>query len=570
MTDSTLFDENTLTLLKNPIPKFEIIHPSLISVLRANSELNLSNLLAYFFKGDFNSHLKEVFLASIIDLIGLDSEDDFFSNKLTCVRFENLEIIKEYATNTGRIDILIINHDERISKRRAFIIENKLYHEVNNDFDDYFYSVSNDFNIDPNQITIITLSLKEYQPQTPSNIHHVNFLHSDLKKTVLKGLGNDLNLFYDKISGLLLGEYFKHIDDLYLDFSSYENARCYAYYSENRKTINKIVLNAETMFAQNFEDISEKNKKLLFENRTKLEELITLHENIAKSAKEYFIHYTKITERNVQGKDYFRGRGFSYDAIRYKLDFHSHLKDESPIIFEVWINHRTFSENKIDMKSFEIETILNELDAKIPTEIKENEWLLVKKEKLQIDKTILSNILKNDVDENWRKLESFLSHKIEMSQIDIFNEKLIDFLEKKSLDITNRIGKIHFSCLTNSANVKYSIKFSPPDLIEIILYVYASSWDEVAEVVRNEIDKEFICFSNKQSYQISNSGSGSIECDSDDYDALLKKSFRIKPSDDLSTILELERVKWIKKEKRIKDIIEKDYPKTSVHKFLKE
>jgi len=560
---SEIFDKQTLELLQKPIPKFEIIHPSLISVLRANSEINLSNLLAYFFNGDYDSHLKEVFLSSLIDCIDLGVEDDRFLNDIIDKGFENIEIIKEYQTNTGRIDILIINNHKRNSEKSAIIIENKLYHEVNNDFDDYFYSVSNDFLIEPKNIAVVILSLKEYHSNTPSNMKNAKVLHRDLKKSVLSELGSDLNLLYDKSSGLLVGEYLKHIDDLYLEFSSYGNVKCYRYYSEHRIIINKIVDNAKKHFLQDFGSISDEIKKLLFENRSKLEELIKLHENINKSVNDYFIHYTKITDRNVQGKDYFRGRGLSYDAIRYKFDFQSHLEKDHPITLHVSLDDQVLRENNIDMSTSEIEAILKEIGVKIPLKTKKNQWYLINEEELEIDETMLNSILKNNIEKKWGKLEDFLSSKIKISQINKFNEKASEFIRSKGLEckITgSQVNYISFSNSTTFGFVNYSIKFSPPDLVEIILYINYNAWDKINEEMLKDEDNDFILFSEKQSYQILGLESDYRSGVSDNYDALLKRSFRIRSLEELPLFLELESKKWIEKEKKIMSLINIEFP----------
>lgn len=63
-------------LIPGEIPTPKPIHPSLISILRAHSEINLSNLLAYFFKGIYNPKLQDVFLTALIDSI--DIEDSVF------------------------------------------------------------------------------------------------------------------------------------------------------------------------------------------------------------------------------------------------------------------------------------------------------------------------------------------------------------------------------------------------------------------------------------------------------------------------------------------------------------
>lgn len=556
-----IFKNNALSLLKNQIPKFKQVHPSLISVLRANSELNLSNLLAYFFEGEYSNYLKNIFLDALIDCISFENydDDDLFLREMQDSSFENTEILKEYQTRSGRIDILIINNSRRSSQRSAIIIENKLYHEVNNDFDDYFYSVSNDFNIEPKNIAVIILSLKTYQSKTPSFMKSANPLHSELKKAVLEGIGTDLNLFYESPAGLLLGEYIKHIDDLYLDFSSHENKKCFEYYSNNREIINKTVCEAKRLLKEDFSKIDDNDKKMLFENRTKLEQLIELHENICKFTNKYFDHYIKIADRNVQGVDYFRGRGLSYNAIRYKLDYKSHLETDNPIILEVWLNDQALKEHGIDCHSSQMRTLLQKFEAKIPSRIVTNQWFLISKRELQIDETMLNSILKKTIDNCWRELEIYLSDQIRKSQISKFLAEAQAYLKMHNFDfeiIEEQPKYLGFHDSSTSI-VKYTIKFSPPDLVEIILYVNTAFLDKIYAKLKK--DKDFVKFSEKQSYRIPYLNSDTTDVHSKIFEALLKRSFRISSIGELHKYLDAENEKWLDKEKEIEKIIDKYY-----------
>ena len=313
------------------------------------------------------------------------------------------------------------------------------------------------------------------------------------------------------------------------------------------------------------------NKKFLFEHRTKLEELIELHKDICNSANDYFIHYTKITDRNVQGKDYFRGRGLSYDVIRYKLDFQSHFINDSPIDFVVYLNDKELQEHNIDLSSPEIEEILKKLNISKSIKPIKNNWFEIYKENLEIDKTILNSILKDKIDKQWGELEDVLIVKIKDSLIDKFNQIAIAFLKDKGLEYEIKDEIVRFIAFSNSTTdmfVRYSLKFSPPDLIEIILYVNNSSWDSISDEIKT--DRGFIHFSEKQSYRIPELKSDFMVGEPHNYDALLKKSFRIKSLEELTPFLELEREKWIEKEKEIMNIIEKDLPKIDLKNLLEE
>lgn len=111
-------------LLKKELPQFEKVQPSLITILKAYSETNLSNLLGYLFRGEDHALLKQIFLRCLIDHI--DTGDEF-PNENDIERYlTEIKIDIEYSTKFGRIDILIRRHHSTQSKRWAIIIENKI------------------------------------------------------------------------------------------------------------------------------------------------------------------------------------------------------------------------------------------------------------------------------------------------------------------------------------------------------------------------------------------------------------------------------------------------------------
>ena len=134
----------------------------------------ISNIYAFFFNTLEEHNLQNLFIKSLLDVIE--------SNQINFSNFDDFEVVTEFSTKKGgRIDLLLSN------KEQAIIIENKIYHHLNNDLDDYWESV----NI-PNKIGII-LSL---QPISNSNYAHFNYgshfmnvTHLNLLKQVQNNLG---------------------------------------------------------------------------------------------------------------------------------------------------------------------------------------------------------------------------------------------------------------------------------------------------------------------------------------------------------------------------------------------
>lgn len=134
----------------------------------------LSNIYAFYFDTNEVHKLKDLFIKSLLELINataLAKEGVVFES------FLNFEIITEYGTkNQKRIDVLLQNNEQ------AIIIENKVYHELNNDLEEYYNEIKVTDKIG------IVLSL-----QPISDIKHkyfINITHTQLVNKVLQNLGN--------------------------------------------------------------------------------------------------------------------------------------------------------------------------------------------------------------------------------------------------------------------------------------------------------------------------------------------------------------------------------------------
>ena len=94
----------------------------------------LSNIYAFYFDVHEVHKLKDLFVTSIMELINASSlakENKVFDT------FLNYEVLTEYGTkNQKRIDILLQNNEQ------AIIIENKVYHFLNNYIDEYYNEIN--------------------------------------------------------------------------------------------------------------------------------------------------------------------------------------------------------------------------------------------------------------------------------------------------------------------------------------------------------------------------------------------------------------------------------------------
>ena len=497
-----------LTSGEIPIPR--PVHPSLISILRAHSEVNLSNLLAYFFRGDYKPELQETFLTALIDSI--EGVDPVFLDRMIGRGYKAVEVFTEYvAGGGGRIDILIVDHSQRQSERTAIIIENKLYHELNNDLDDYFYTVSNDFDILTKNIVVVVLSLKPYEADHPENMNWANVLHRDLKLGV-RTLKDEESLLNDPRALQLVEEYEKHIDDLYLESFSFGNPDCFAFYFENREPVNALVKGQTNNASVN--------------SVTNDHQAVLLHRTIESAVREYYNHYIKITDRNVQGQDYFRGRGLSRDLIRYKLDFNDYFDATGRITLTAYLNLTRMDEYGIDVADQDLATALGRLSIPLLPTGKDG-WFVIQQEQLLIESPQLNLFFKQKIDQRWDGVEKVLGDLFKSQMIDRFHQSAVVALKagRTELDVLIIDGQVYFSGIFNQPFVRYSLRLFAPDLVEIILYVNVDSWDKVSEEM--EKHEGFINFTDKQSYTIDALIYENSVSRNEYFDAFYKKSYRI-------------------------------------------
>lgn len=121
-----------------------------------------SNIYAFFFNTDEEHNLNDLFINSLLELINENISSSFNLKS-------SFDIETEVGTKkNGRIDILLSNNND------AIIIENKVYHHLNNDLDDYWYSISQ-----TNKIGII-LSLQKVHSNQITNPNFVGITHLEL------------------------------------------------------------------------------------------------------------------------------------------------------------------------------------------------------------------------------------------------------------------------------------------------------------------------------------------------------------------------------------------------------
>lgn len=129
-----------------------------------------SKIYSFFFQIDAKHNLGDLFISSLKQIINIKVAR---SLNFSSVLFPETE----FKTKKGRIDILLYNEKE------AVIIENKIFHYLNNDLDDYWDSITQE-----NKVGVV-LSIKKIDVR---NVNFINITHLEFLDSVFKNLSKYL------------------------------------------------------------------------------------------------------------------------------------------------------------------------------------------------------------------------------------------------------------------------------------------------------------------------------------------------------------------------------------------
>ncbi len=279
----------------------------------------ISNFYCFYFNDSEEHKFKRLFLKSLLDLISKYSPKSF--------EFEDYSVYTEVATKKGgRIDILIEETDES----KAIIIENKIYHDLLNDLDDYWKSIKA---TNSNKLGIL-LTLEKTEP---THNGFINITHNQLINQVNKNLGS----------------YIRDCDDRHLLF------------------LKDIFANIQSLTSNNSD--MEDTLKFYYENREKIFEL----SNIQEQARRHFIEEVKIAG-NILGLEIENGNPKYHrclliskeppvrlwvqmipepetDFFTIYLDLHGNSKEKSETLLENDKINSLAKEKNIDLEKYDEE-----------------------------------------------------------------------------------------------------------------------------------------------------------------------------------------------------------------------
>ena len=197
MTDNTQSYEILLKEFNN-LPKKTPREESFISICGfPNREKVSSNILAFFLDTHREHNLKNLFVKSLLESVGLNAND----------YPEDFESETEVYTNNGKyIDLLL--YSERIN----IVIENKIYAELYNDLKDYYEKASEEGKEKPIGIVLSLSPIDESKKKEGSE--NFNFVtYQDFFNKVKENIWNYLEKANQKYIPFLL-DYFYNIENL--------------------------------------------------------------------------------------------------------------------------------------------------------------------------------------------------------------------------------------------------------------------------------------------------------------------------------------------------------------------
>lgn len=165
-------------LENNVIPKIKKRPKTFLGIAKQPHYENvMSNIYAFYFNIEEVHGMQDLFINSLLEIINESKLG--IQKKIT--EITDFEVATEVNTkNNGRIDILISSNDH------AIIIENKVYHTLNNNLEDYWSSTKVTDNKEENKIGIV-LSLNKLNV---THGHFINITHVELLKRVIQNLGS--------------------------------------------------------------------------------------------------------------------------------------------------------------------------------------------------------------------------------------------------------------------------------------------------------------------------------------------------------------------------------------------
>lgn len=216
----------------NEIPRIKPKPKTFLGIAKQPHYENVwSNIYSFYFNSSEEHQFQDLFISSLLSCV---AKSKLGLKKQALQSFIDFRVQTEYPTiKDGRIDLVLYSDEQ------AIIIENKVYHTLNNDLDDYWNSVKINTNENENKIgVILTLHpVSEFQFSGFKHAeHYINITHLQLLEEVMSNSGN----YIMQASG----KYFTIFKDFYQNIlnmsKSVINHKDLDFYFTNQEKINQL------------------------------------------------------------------------------------------------------------------------------------------------------------------------------------------------------------------------------------------------------------------------------------------------------------------------------------------
>ena len=176
-----------------------------------------SNIYSFFFNYTAEHKFDDLFIRSLALLISRRGKEKFYLSM-------PFDIETEYRTpKNGRIDLLLSNPFE------AIIIENKVYHSLKNDLQDYWDSVPQ------KKKRGVILSLKRIPKNEINNSNYINITHFELLQCVIENISSYFTNANEKYI-IFLKDFYQNV----INITNPMDDNVIIFYCKNQDNINKI------------------------------------------------------------------------------------------------------------------------------------------------------------------------------------------------------------------------------------------------------------------------------------------------------------------------------------------
>jgi hypothetical protein len=212
------------------IPEITVDEPTFMEIGGYQYRENTySNILRFYLNPKNNHGYDRLILDTFLEAANLSDFIDYDA--------KSIEITREFPTDEGRIDLLITTNNWVLA------IENKIYHTLNNNLDEYFQYVSSKYS-QTHKVQIVLSIHREENAKDFHNLLYIDFVRALEKIENLQTTGNDYQIyfkhFYNQLKKITMQNpmskeelQFYHaninaieeVEDLQLKYNGYKNFR---------------------------------------------------------------------------------------------------------------------------------------------------------------------------------------------------------------------------------------------------------------------------------------------------------------------------------------------------------